>query len=64
MQSSLEKRKKLVVIKMPSRLVKNVVNIMQKILILCEKRQVTFNLTTSILLELDTVSIIWNMIVC
>ena len=49
---------------MPSRLVKNVVNIMQKILILCEKRQVTFNLTTSILLELDTVSIIWNMIVC
>lgn len=64
MQSSLEKRKKLIVIKMPSRLVKNVVNIMQKILILCEKRQVTFNLTTSILLELDTVSIIWNMIVC
>ena len=44
--SELEKRKKLIMIKMSSRLVKSVVNIMQKILILCKKRQVTFHLTT------------------
>ena len=58
MQSPLEKGMKLIITQMPSRLVKNVVNIMQKVVILCEKRRVAFNLTTLISLELNSKSII------